>query len=287
MGAARLRRDVVAQPRAVARVRLRALLGGEHAALRADRRRQDKRRDAHAAARDRAAPPARRLVRPRRLQDRVRGADEGARAGDGAQLWEAARAVWHHRQRAHRGPAAHQGADRADAAHRHDAREVGHHHAQGGGPDVHAAGAAGHHRRDPLARRGARAHPRGDRLAHAVHGGADVAAGAHRRTLDRHGQRERPRRLARHPARLDLQLQAVGAAGATRGAHRGLPGAALLPAHGGDEQADLPRHHRPLARPADPRLRLEPPPDAADGARPDRLLLGGREGGPVPQHADG
>ena len=51
--------------------------------------------------------------RPRRLQDRLRGADEGARAGDGHQLPQAPRGVRHHRQGAHRRPAAHEGADRS------------------------------------------------------------------------------------------------------------------------------------------------------------------------------
>mmetsp|Transcript_14882 Transcript_14882/g.44754 ORF Transcript_14882/g.44754 Transcript_14882/m.44754 type:complete len:921 (-) Transcript_14882:2637-5399(-) len=298
MGAARLRRDVVAQPRAVARVRLRALLGGEHAALRADRRRQDKRRDAHAAARDRAAPPARRLVRPRRLQDRVRGADEGARAGDGAQLWEAARALRHHRQRAHRGPAAHQGADRADAAHRHDAREVGRHHPQGLGRD-RPVGRLARHRRGALAQRGPRPRHRGAGRAHAAARRVVAADDPHRRPvghapkLRRRGPlparqpADRPlplwRRVPPRPAQANLPRRDEAAREAARG-RQAQGGAACQGGVAADADARARIRQgarRPAARQAGDGLRARAQRDAAHRARAARARKGAAGRGAV------
>eukprot|EP00959_Pyramimonas_sp_CCMP1952_P053160 1111934-Pyramimonas_sp.AAC.1 len=51
-----------------------------------------------------------------------------------------------------------------------------------------------------------------------------------------------------YSALADMVAQAVGAAGAAGGAHSGLPGEVLLPAHGHHEQAHLRRHHLTLPK---------------------------------------
>uniref|UniRef100_A0A8B9SQD6 Brr2 N-terminal helicase PWI domain-containing protein n=1 Tax=Anas platyrhynchos TaxID=8839 RepID=A0A8B9SQD6_ANAPL len=76
-------------------------------------------------------------------------------AGDGGQLWEAPGDVRHQRGGADGGPPAVQGGDQRHPDHRLHPREVGHHHAQGGGAHLHPAGAARHpgeHRKAPSMR---------------------------------------------------------------------------------------------------------------------------------------
>jgi hypothetical protein len=67
----------------------------------------------------------------------------------------------------------------------------------------------------------------------------------------------------------------------------GLPRKALLPPHGHHEQAHLRSHPRALAQQTRAGLRLVPPPDSPDCARPYRLLCIGRRPQAVPAHARG
>ncbi|CAN0074172.1 unnamed protein product, partial [Heterosigma akashiwo] len=96
LGAEGLRRHGHPQPRAVQDVQGGLRGPGEPAAVRAHRRGQDQRGHALHAQPPRPAPQGRRQRGPGRFQDRVRGAHEGAGAGGGAQLRQAARALRRH-----------------------------------------------------------------------------------------------------------------------------------------------------------------------------------------------
>mmetsp|Transcript_18092 Transcript_18092/g.68342 ORF Transcript_18092/g.68342 Transcript_18092/m.68342 type:complete len:570 (+) Transcript_18092:1879-3588(+) len=167
------------------------------------------------------------------------------------------------------------------------AREVGRHLALLAAPRVREEGGAGDHRRDSPAGRGQRARAGGDRQPHALHRGAHRQSRAHRGPVDGARQRGGPRRLARNRPGRPVQLQALRAPHPHGRAYPGVPGQALLPPHGHDEQAGVRRRCRALARQARPRLRELAAPDAPHRAGPHLALRHRRQPEAVPAHGPG